>query len=161
MANDYSANFKEKTGSTSCEAPLVLLEITHDQLAAPIRVVNDNQDFVLQVGSPSLTFTALAFRITLPEQMTGSLPKARLAIDNVGRELVQWIDQSNGGAGARVRIMQVMRDDPAVIELDLTLDLLNVQQNALEIVGELGYDDTLGRPAILAIYRPENTPGMF
>jgi hypothetical protein len=153
----YSANFKEKTGSLSGTEPVYLLEITHAQLAQPIRVVNDTQD----ITSNGNTFIAMAFRVSLPDNFAQQMPRARLSIDNIGRELTQWLEASNGGAGATVRIMQVMRDAPNVIEADFTLDLLNVSQNMMEVSGELGYEDTLNRPGMVATYRPENTPSIF
>ena len=48
-----------------------------------------------------------------------------------------------------------------MIEADYTLDLLNVKQTVFEVTADLGYEDTLGRPALVATYRPENTPGLF
>lgn len=157
MPRNYSAHFRDRTGASSGQEPLYLLEITHPQLAVPVRVVNDNQDLV----SNGNTFTAMAFRISLPDDVAQQMPRAQLAIDNIGRELTQWLEASNGGQGAQVRVMQVMRDTPNVIEADYTLDLLNVKQTVFEVTADLGYEDTLGRPALVATYRPENTPGLF
>ena len=157
MPRTYSSNFKEKTGSTSGEEPVHLIEITHAQLAQPVRLCNDTQDLT----SNGNTFTALPFRIALPDDFARKSPEARLSIDNVGRELTQWLDGSNGGRGARVRIMQVMRNAPNVLELDITCDLLDVRQNVLEVSGRLGYENILDIPALPETYRPENTPGLF
>ncbi|MDP1673983.1 MAG: DUF1833 family protein [Burkholderiales bacterium] len=157
MTKAYSANFKEKTGSTSGEEPVYLLEITHPQLAQPVRVVRDTEDIV----SNGETFVALNFDIQLPDDLQGKLPRAPIRIDNVGRELTQWIDESKGGRGAQVRVMQVMRDDPDTLEYDVTMDLLSVRQNGAHVTGELGYEDTLNLPALAMTYRPDNTPGIF
>lgn len=153
----YTSNFKEQVGSTSGAAPVYLLEISHDQLAVPIRVVNDTSDLV----SNGDTYTAFAFRVALPDDVAGRLPRATLSIDNLGREMTQWLDASNGGKGAQCRLMQVMRDDPDVIEYEVTLDLLNVGQTVLEISGELGYDDTLNLAGLPITYRPDIAPGVF
>ena len=153
----YTAHFKESVGSTSGVAPLYLLEITHDQLAVPIRVVNDNQDLV----SNGDTYTAYAFRITLPTDIAGQLPRATLTIDNVGRDLTQWLDDSNGGKGAQVRLMQVMPDDPDTLEYEITLDLIGVSQSQADITGVLGYDDTLNLAGLPISYRPDIAPGIF
>jgi hypothetical protein len=153
----YTANFKEKTGSLSGTEPLYLLTIAHPQLAVPIRIVSDTQD----ITSNGNNFIAMAFRVSLPDNFSQQMPRARIAIDNIGRELTQWLEASNGGAGATVQIQQVMRDAPNVIEADFTLDLINVSQNMMEVSGELGYEDTLNRPGMVATYRPENCPGVF
>lgn len=157
MAKSYTTNFKKRVNSTSGEAPSTLLEITHSLLVTPVRLVNDNQDLV----SNGNTFTALAFDITLPDDIAQQLPRARLSMDNVGRELTQWIDASQGGRGAHVRVMQVMRNAPNVLEFDITMDLLNVRQTLLQISGELGFNNTMGIQALPITYRPENMPELF
>lgn len=157
MAKNYSSSFKEKINSTSGEAPLTLLEITHVDLALPVRVCNDAQDLT----SNGNVFTALSFRIAMPDDLHNQLPRARLAIDNVGRELTQWLDASKGGRGAQVRVMHVMRGAPNTIEFDITMDLMNVRQGPLEITGELGFDNTLNIAALPITYRPDNAPGLF
>src|SRR4051812_29570696 len=108
MAKAYSAHYKEKTGATSGEDPVTLLEITHAQLLAPVRVINDTDDLV----SNGNNFVACGFDVALPDDQAGQMPRASIAIDNVGKELTTWIDASMGGRGAKVRLMQVMRDTP-------------------------------------------------
>lgn len=152
-----SGNYHERTSSTSGQEPLYLLEITHAQLAVPVRVARDTQDLV----SNGENFQACWFDVQLPDQVDGKLPEAPLRIDNVGRELVQWLEASQGGKGAQVRVMQVMRDAPDVLEADITLDLLHVQQRSAFVIGRLGFEDTLNLPALPATYRPDNCPGIF
>jgi len=157
MPRALSTNYREKTGSTSGEAPLILIEIAHPQLAIPIRVVNDNQDVVCNGDN----FIAFSFSVTMPDDQTAQLPQAKLAIDNVGRELVQWLEASQGGKGSSVRLIQIMRNAPDVIEFDITLDLLTVSQDIMQVTATLGYEDTLNIPGLNVLYRPENTPGLF
>lgn len=157
MPRSYSSHLLEAVGNTTGEEPVYLLEITHDQLAVPIRVVNDTDDLV----SNGDTYIAFAFRVSLPTDVDRELPRATLSIDNVGRELTQWLDDSAGGQGAQVTIRQVMRDDPDTVEFEITLDLLNVSQTPLEVRGELGYDDTLNLAGLPITYRPDVAPGLF
>jgi len=158
MAKGYSSTLKEQLNSTSAtETPLLLLEIDHPDLAAPVRVVNDNQDLV-HLGN---TFTAMAFRATLPDDREEGMPRARLAIDNVGKELVAWLEASGGGQGATVRMMQVLRSAPDTIEWEVTMDLSNLSMTALEVSGVLSFDDLLNRPGVTLTYRPETAPGLF
>jgi hypothetical protein len=154
---NYTDHFKERTGSTSGEEPSYLLEITHAQLAQPIRVTNDNDDIV----SNGDTYIACAFRIQFPDDIANTMPRVPIAVDNVGREMTQWLEGSDGGRGATVRIMQVMRDTPDVVEQEYMLDLLNVKQNMLEVSGQLGYENVLDLPALAATYTPETAPGIF
>lgn len=157
MAKTYTPHFKERVSVTSGEEPSYLLEISHSQLASPVRVTN-NTDNIVSNGN---TYTACAFRVQFPDDVQGSMPRVPWAIDNIGRELTQWLEGSNGGRGASVRIMQVMRDTPNVIEQEYTLTLLRAHQNILEVTGELGYENVLDQPALLAIHTPETTPAIF
>lgn len=157
MAKNYTANFKEKTGSTVGEEALYLLEITHTQLGTPVRIVNDTQDIV----SNGNTFTACAFRVQLPEEITHSMPRVSIAVDNIGRELTLWLDGSKGGRGGSVRIMQIMRDTPNTIEQEYTLSVIESRQDMMQVVFDLGYENVLDVPALVETYNPENTPGIF
>ncbi|MBI3771473.1 MAG: DUF1833 family protein [Gammaproteobacteria bacterium] len=157
MAVTVSTNYKTQTNRTSGTAPLILLEITHPNLPQPVRLVQDNQDIV----SNGNTFTAMGFEITLPDDKEQGLPQAKIAIDNVGKELTSWLDASGGGKGAKVRVMQIMRDAPNVIEMDTTLDLSNVSMNVFKVGGTLGYQDILNQPAVTYTYRPDTAPGLF
>lgn len=154
---DYSAQARRAINATSGEAPVILLEITHPDLSAPIRVAQDNADIVCQGN----VFAAFAFEIDLPDDQDKQTPRARLAMDNVGRELTQWIEASNGGEGAQVRVMQVMRSDPDVVEWEATLDLSNVEMDVRRVTGELGFEDLLNKPGVLLRYDPQTAPGIF
>ncbi len=157
MPKDYSSNAKADLLAVAGEAPLLCLEITHSGLATPIRVVNDNED----ITSNGDTFTALAFRCKLPDDLEGQLPRAELAVDNVGKELVQWLEASNGGEGAQVKMMQIRRADPNTVEWEQDLDLTNVKMNVQEVTGQLGFEDLLSRPAVTKMYNPVTAPGLY
>lgn len=158
MPRNVSANAQAGMNAVSSrERPVILLEIAHPDLAAPVRVVRDTQDLT----SNGNLFVAMGFDITLPDDLGEGLPRARLSIDNVGRELTTWLEASRGGQGATCRIMQVMRSTPDVIEFDLTMDLSNVVMTASRVSGQLGFDDTLNRPGVTLTYRPDTAPGLF
>lgn len=158
MARNYSTTYKQAINETGgAEIPLLLLEIDHSGLSVPVRVVNDTQDLV----SNGNAFTAMGFRYVLPDDLEQGNVKARIAVDNVGRDLVQWLEESYGGAGATVRMMQVLRSDPDTIEWEVTMDLTNVNQNVVEVSGELGFNNLLDQPAVLTTYRPDVAPGLY
>lgn len=152
-----SEHWKEQTGAGSGAEPSYLLEITHAQLALPIRITNDTDDIV----SNGENFVSCAFRIVMPDDLAGSMPRVPVAIDNIGKELVQWLEASDGGRGAEFRIMEVMRDTPDVIEQEYAMTLLRAKQNAIEVTGQLGYENVLDQPALAATYTPETAPGLF
>ncbi len=157
MARDYSVNHNKKVNATSGEAPLILLEISHADLPQPIRVVNDNQDLIHLTN----TFVAMAFNVRMPDDLEQGMPRAELSVDNIGREMTQWLDASGGGKGALVRFIQVMRDVPDTIEWETTLELSNVGQSPLLVTGTLGYQDIFNQPAVQWIYNKDLARGLF
>lgn len=158
MPRSYSAAYKSTLAQTSApEAPLILLEISHVALTEPVRVVNDTQD-ITHDGS---LFVALPFRADLPDDFENQLPKARLAIDNIGRDLVYWLETLGGGEGSSAHLMQVMRSAPEVVEWEITMQLSNVRIDAAEVSGELNFENLFARPASAIQYRPDTAPGVF
>ena len=94
-----TAKYKRAVRSLGPEdVVLTALEIRHQAIADPIRVVNDSVDHV--IGGQR--FVALRFTAAMVDDDEGSVPRAVLAVDNVGAALTQWIERS-GGAPARRR----------------------------------------------------------
>ena len=100
-------------------------------------------------------------RCTLPDDFENQLPKARLSVDNVGKELMYWIETSGGGNGSLITMSQVMRSRPDTIEWSITMNLYNVTCNMVEVSGELGYENLFSKKAIALQHRPNITPGIF
>jgi hypothetical protein len=158
MPRNYSSGAKETINATgAAETLLLLLEITHPDLGSPVRVVNDNQDLT----SNGNLFVGIAFDATLPDEPTEGMPRASLAIDNVGKDLVAWLETSAGGQGAQVRMMQVRRSVPNTIEWEVTMELSNVSMDMLRVRGVLAFEDILNRPAVALTYRADVAPGLF
>lgn len=158
MSRNYSDEFKSTLAAVSApEAPFILLEINHPDLSEPVRVINDMQN----ITSNGNLYIACPFRCILPDDYDGQLPKARLSIDNVGRDLMYWIDSSNGGQGSTVKFIQIMRSRPNQIEWEITMNMYNVNVTMHEISAELGFDNLFSKPAISMQYRPDNSMGLF
>lgn len=158
MARNYSTAYKSTLAEVSAEeTPLILLEITHPSLGTIVRICNDTID----VTSNGNLYIAMPFRCTLPDDFENRIPKASLSIDNVSKDLMQWIESSNGAKNAQVRFIQIMRSRPNTIEWEITLTMFNVKATVQEITGELGFQNLFSKPAISIQYRPENSPGVF
>ena len=80
------------------------LEITHDDLTQPIRVVADTVRHTVEANE----YIPLAFRAEIPQDKEGEIRQARLRVDNVGGELMHWINVSKGGRGAMMRAMRLI-----------------------------------------------------
>jgi hypothetical protein len=89
------------------------------------------------------------------------MPQAQLEVDNIGRNLTQWLEFSRGGQGARCRIMQVLRSDPDNIEFDMTLDLTNRKITNETVSGSLGFENMLNRTGTIPTFTPQNAPGLW
>ena len=158
MTQSYSSEYKSTLAKVSAqEAPILLLEIDHPQLTTPVRVVNDTED----ITSNGNLYIACPFRYVLPDDFEGQIPKAKISIDNVGRDLMYWIETSNGGNGSIVTFKQIMRSRPDLVEAEIEMQLQAVSTTMREITAELGYENLLSKPAVSMAYRPENSPGLF
>lgn len=154
----YSAPGRRVALATSADEPLLeLAEITHADLAVPIRVVNDTIDIVVD----GETFIACPFTLSRPDDVDQQTPTAKISVDNIGRELTQWLESSNGGKGARIRIMAVLRSQPDVKEFDIAMDLSGLSINNMTVDGSLGFQNTLMQPAVAVRYDPISSPGLY
>lgn len=153
-----SERYRRALGAvSSSDVAVVLLEITHPAMPTPARVVRDTQDLV----SGGNVFVAAGFDFTLPDDRGSSAPRAEIVIDNVGRELMDWIEESQGGRGAELRVMVVLRETPDVLEVDYRLGLESLKVDQTKVVGELGFGNLLDLPAVGVRYDPATAPGLF
>jgi hypothetical protein len=158
MPRTYSAEYKSTLAKVSAEeTPLILLEINHPELDAPIRVVNDTQN----ITSNGIEYIAFPFNCILPDDYENRLPRARLSISNVGRDLMFWLETTDGGNGSTATFKQVMRSRPNQVEWEITMSLFNVTATNLEVSAELGFENLFAKPAISTFYRPETSKGLF
>lgn len=158
MPVQYSDAARQNLLATSADEPfLVAIEITHADLTIPARFVNDSQNILIQGNE----FFSTAFRVALPDDKDQQLPQARLEVDNVGRDLTQWLEFSRGGKGARCRIIQVLRSDPNLIEFDMTMDLTGLVIDNMTVSGLLGFQNTLGQTAVAVRFDPLTSPGLW
>ena len=135
------------------------LEITHPSLTRPVRVVNDTR----ARGIDGDTYQPVAFRATLLSDEEGRAPAAAIEIDNVGRPLTHWIEASNGGVGAAVKVMQVLipATGAPTVEWELDIGVLGVQMDQRLVTVRLGYEAFLDRPAVALRYDLRTAPGLF
>lgn len=154
----YSTNARRNLLATSADEPMLeLAEITQVDLAVPIRVVNDTEDIVVN----GHTYIACPFTLSRPDDVDQQTPSANISVDNIGREMTQWLEFSRGGKGAKIRIMSVMRSAPDVLEFDMTLDLTGLSVSNETVDGNLGFQNTLMQPAVTKRFDPLTAPGAF
>lgn len=158
MAREYTDAFKSTLAEVNAtESPLILIEIDHEALTQPVRVVNDMTD----VTSNGNLYIAYPFKCVLPDDYENQLPKAQIVIDNVGRELMYWIETTGGGQNSSCTFKQILRSNPDIIEWQITMNLYNVQVTMESVTAELGFENLFSKPAISRRYRPDTAPGLF
>jgi len=136
---------------------LTALEIEHPDAAAPLRVIDATENRTIEGN----TYVAIRFDARLAYDDDNRPPQAELAMDNVGREATRWIEAAGGGAGATVRIMQLLDTPGAGIEWEMTMDVTRLYESSQRIVARLGFDTGIGRPAVAMRHDPQTTPGIF
>ena len=151
------------------ETDVWALEITHPALDEPIRVVADGTDDLVNYLAPYTIegedYRCVAFRAAPPQQREGEIPRARLEVDNVGRDLMEWVDETDGGRGAVMRAMQISRPaaagGDAMIVFEVTMGVGVAEATNERIQVTLSEEDLLSGPAVQMRHDPRTSPGLF
>jgi|APSaa5957512535_1039671.scaffolds.fasta_scaffold24131_3 hypothetical protein len=153
VTNQYKESaFAQDTG----ECYFVLLTISHADLAAPIRVVNNNEAII----SNSNTFLAFPFKARLPDSKGDSPPRAQVVIDNTDQQLATAIRTISSKATV---LPQVIRGaDPDTIERTYaTFDMRNATWDASSMTFDLVLEDVETEPFPAGSFTPAEFPGLF
>lgn len=138
------------------EVFLALLTIAHDDISPSIRVVNNTEN----ITSNGNVFTAFPFDIQLPDAREQGVPRARLTIDNVSREIAQSIRAITTAATITIEIIRAA--DPDTIELTwAAMTLKNVKWDMFKMTGDLLFEAIEVEPFPAGQMSPANAPGLF
>lgn len=142
---------KHDAFSQESNLPLVLLQIDHASLVAPIRIVSNK----VNIMSNSEEYIGFPFEIVLPDSKDSAPPTSKIRIDNVSREIGQAIRQIS--TPPLVTISVVRQETPDVIEAQFSgMYLTNVSYDALSVDADLQFED-LTREAFPAYtFSPSN-----
>ena len=143
--------------SAPADRLLTALEIGHPAMALPVRVINDTVGRRIEGND----YVALRFDARLADDVAGQAPQAELGIDNIGRELTQWIEATGGGIGATVRVMLVLDIPDLPVEWEVTLDVAGMAVDQERVTARLGFDPLLGGAAVTLRHDPQISPGLF
>ncbi|MGE0256924.1 MAG: DUF1833 family protein [Alphaproteobacteria bacterium] len=158
MSRPVSAAFKRAVfASQTGEAFILLVTIDHPSLATPLRVTSDGVATV----SNGETFERYPFRVELVEDSEDALPRMRLSIDNVDREIVQALRDA-GSEAPTVTVQLVLGSDPDTIEAEFPdFRLGQGDWDVTTVDGELTLDDLTALPYPFLTYTPSRFPGLF
>ena len=139
--------------------PIYAIEISHPSITDNVRAVGDSEGVTLEGNA----YPALGFRARLPQDQEGEIRQAGLEIDNVGRELVQWVEASEGGRGAIIRVMEIVvdsaRDARIVWEMTMDVGTARLVNEKLSVV--LVDEGSSQAPAVKLRHDPVESPGLF
>lgn len=137
------------------EVWLVLLTITHTDLPAPLRFVNNNED----ITSNGNVYTAFPFEIFLPDQDPDQPPRASLRIDNVDRQIVAALRTLTSAPTIQFDI--ILASAPNTIEATFPgMKLVGASYTAATIEGEIAPESLFTEPMTYTM-TPSRFPGLF
>ena len=142
---------------TNLTGHVELLEVTNVGFTDPMRIVNDLQDFV----SKGVSYIGIPFGFTLPEDVSGSAPRMKLSMDNVGRGLTDELERLQPGSITMAKLIIVARDTPDVHEQVFWLPLTQVTVTSTSAQATASVDELMRRAACRQLANPFTLPGVF
>jgi len=134
------------------EVALVILAISHADLAATIRVVNNTEN----ITSGGNEYLAAGFDIKLPDDDG----KTTITICNVDRIMVQAIRSIE--SRPTVTMSVILADHPDTVEVGpYIMELSEATFDAFTVTGILTFDDFLDEPYPGDKFTPGQFPGLF
>lgn len=137
------------------EVWLTLLTIDSPELEQPLRFVNNNAS----VTSRGNLFLAFPFEVDFPGQDEQNPGEARLVIDNIDRQIVNFVRSIS--TPPQVTMEVVLGSSLDTVEASFSnMTLRNVSYNVSSVTGILRFEDIVIEPVTFAM-TPERFPGMF
>lgn len=151
-----SAAFGEETD----EVFVVLITISHETLAEPIRVCSDYKPGNASTISQGREFIFFPFSFEFPADTDDALPQVTLQIDNVSTQITEAIRLID--TAPKVEVEVVVASQPDVLEAGpMLFQFANVEVNSLVITGTLGYQPILNEPYPAWSFTPAVSPSLF
>jgi hypothetical protein len=139
---------------------LALLEIEHENLSSPIRVVNNHTDITYETN----TYTGFPFKITLPAENDENIGDVTLQIDAVDQSIVNAVRNMTTRPTAKITVIRVPFGSSVPEKLLELSDfvLSNVSFQVLTLKARLGYQEFfLSQKATKDIFSKDMFPGAF
>lgn len=138
------------------EAFLILLTLSHAQLATPLRVTSD----AVETASRGNVFVPFPFELSLPDDDAEKSPEARLAIDNVDRQIVKAVRGLPSAPAVLIEIVRAAEPDTVEARFE-DFRLTNVSYDSRVVEGNLTVEDFTAEPYPAFLFSPGLFPGLF
>jgi hypothetical protein len=142
---------------TNTVGQVELLEVTNPSFSGPMRICNDVQDFVSQ----GKVYIGLPFGFTLPDDVSGSAPRMRLSMDNVGRGVSDELERRQPGTTTMAKLIIVGRDTPDRHEHVFWLPMSSVSISGASAQASCSVDEITRQAACKQMATPFTLPGIF
>ena len=137
------------------------LEISHSALSESIKIVGD----IIEHQIESHTYIPLMFTAEIPQSKEGEIRQATIRIDNVGFELMQFINDTQGGRDAVIRAMMVVSPEgtetQSAIIWEVTMNCGVTEITNEYVIVTLTDEPVFDRPSVLLRHDPSTSPGLF
>lgn len=135
---------------------LSLLTIDHEEMAAPVRYVNDLVDIV----SRGNTYTAFPINPPIPASVPGELQQVEFVVDNVTREMIATIRGISTPATITEEI--ILSTTPDTVEAGpWALDLIGAVYDAFQIKLTVASEALWSEPYPSGLMTPPLFPSLF
>ena len=138
------------------DAFIVLLTISHPDLAAPVCVTSD----AVTTVSNGTSFVPFPFDLALPSDIDSKSYRAKLTIDNIDRSIVQAVRSLTSAPTVLIQIVRAAAPDTVEVQF-VDFNLTNVTYDAYRVQGYLTVEDFTAEPFPSAIFSPGLFPGLF
>lgn len=143
---------------------LETLQLSHPLVGTDIFLVNDRvgHTMTLETAVPKV-FRACAFRMALPASGDGGIQELSLAIDNVGREISDFINTVRDSLSpVSVTYRPYLSTDLTTPQMDppLVLNLTDIVVTAVEVTGRATFADIINRKFPTDFYTRSRFPGL-
>lgn len=166
MTNNVSTAFKQTAFAQETEVAVITL-LTMTVGSAVIRVCDTPVEKFTDIGENAYGVTSngeryvfLPFSITLPQDDKTGVVTAKLEIDNVNREIVQYARDTNDPINVGIQV--VLSNALNTPELEFNdFKLTNVKYNGFTVSGNLSVDYLGLEPFPAGRFTPSGFPGLF
>lgn len=165
MNDALSEAIKEAYASAPTNVVILeTLEIDHEDLAEPIRLVRnrENLTFTLEDAS-SYEFEGAAFRMALPAAGDNGVQDLMLAIDNTDQRLTDFVNTVKASIAPVTCTYRPYRsDDLTTPQMDppLVLYLHDINLNSFEVSARASFADIINRKFPSVLYTRSRFPSL-
>lgn len=162
-----SLNFRKALfAQESGEVPIMLLTITHPELAEPIYLSTDATErfsidpLMYRTRSRGIDYLYAGIDVALPDEQDKSPPASKLTIANVTRDLIPLARSVSTPPSVKIEV--VLASDPDTVEMTWpALDMTNLTYDASFLTFDLTMDALVTEPYPSGTFSPADFPALF